>query len=977
MSGLLSRPRQYVPYQPANNEEYCEILSNTSKRGKLWLSNKTNFLMEIFKFMPAADAYECEKYLPDPIPGRFKDATLTNLLDVTIDPPISYGGTTYTNYKSYVAGVYLRCVRPREYEFKDNYEQIINNDTNFRSFPSKIKSGIGQLLNTKKQASKVADDYFNDISADQKAFMKYDYEFTPGDEACIERGATEDTRRKTFNKAIVNGSTTNYYGFGYTHRQTLNGLNAGAGLGQILNDDYNFFDGITDYFHTEEDPSKRINRKSNIGTFDQVDFFQSYDEIMGNNKSAYNSVGNLNSAVIPIWSDPDGHNRLTAYTEAGYAAFNPTDYNNQLFGYNPVLGAGNLTDYSSVFSQARNELQGVYSYNRFGTNNNPTFYQLALDPTAPWNNSGIVQSGTWWNEQLSGTADEIALKKGRLAFDLLVLMLESKRRYNSAMTEIFGPATQFATVANDRINNPSGYSSSLDKSADGLMIDHFEKLTGYDQWYKKVGYGYGGLLEQQNGVNPYWRWDESDGYSKYFLQYFLVNSHATTNMLTDMGDNSGFWTNYGMDDRSKRLALVNWIKSNVNYYMGSAATMNEQGQWVSTAPGSFLDRISKADAGEGENTSGRNYRETVNNSYDAYVTAYNAWNSATDEKVKEANRATRDQRYLEFRNRLAGFRGRNESVAISALEMATYKLRECFWNIESAAQGLPSTCPDTDPSSVVTISSVLELFTKLNDEIVNIKTGSAVNELKNEMFGTASAVTGTNKFNLYGRKFDIDTGKVDGTTLAGDHYASSWDFTSGNVMTNVGRGSSGYGTYISAPYTAGETLTKMTGLHHWYSPVAQMSFNSSNWHSEARKMNYTRYSGHDWFQIYNGQLLLDTPTISGSCEVASSNFPYMRYGNPYSEIWMSHQFVGFNEAYNRELYEMIKFGSANSIESSRSRKRWEEYRRKKEEVWQEERMDKKAQNKAINNRKKMNAKMLKASKERRKAAAKTNNNKAA
>lgn len=499
MSGNLLKPARYIPYIPTA-EQAADM--HASDSGKDWQSKQTNFLLEIMKFLPSAEAQ------------IYQDGKLTE---------------------------------EQRYEFSNH---VFGDASDTESYGSVQASDFDDVVNTFKGSSALdTAKIMTDLKAITNHYVDTDghvrqalYDLASSDDMVLAQtlacfSTITDDKKKAIKKAIyqVLKNAKNYSAldkpgeFGLTDRNGK-GL-PGAGAGKSFKN-YEFNSSITNYNHTGTDENihfyepgskvlqadldpnpiaaaaiwnslKSANYIDNHGNIQpkftnlkNIKSFSLSGYSGANLKKIYNILRkainnkNINTDVINI-AAAGATNLLENAGVDDYTSFTADDYTQQMYAMNPTLLKGShtlptLADYSSYFGTAVSDFKGtsglqdshanpVYSYNDYQLklpvadrkkNTEPSFYQIAMDPTAPWNDTtGHYSSLSWWTDKQA--------EYPNLAFDIEMMMTESMRRYFSAMTQLFGPHTQFNGVAG--VNAGDG-------SLDTAMINLFSNWQ--NKWEK-------------------------------------------------------------------------------------------------------------------------------------------------------------------------------------------------------------------------------------------------------------------------------------------------------------------------------------------------------------------------------------------------------------------------------------------------------------------------------------------------------------
>jgi|GEM_PF-6957587 len=778
---FLQPPQIYLPFpEPEKLYRSKEWHKNKqSDRGELWLSNKYNFLNEILKFVPRAEAYQYTSgsgTLINETKGEYKDlkrmlqtedfAVFSRMLDPTA-----------TAINKIRAKEIMDILKNNDAVDKSKHEEsgvyLIKKQDLGRSDLTSAAYGLTDELEIN---TVLAIWYY-----ENPEFMDLEFAQNVAGDPVIDK---EDgfSRRKSFG-VLKEVSEKRFESMGML-RDSL---------------DFSIYPMFNDYYTTNEERSKYNQRD-----MDAVNFLFSRDELQntpqkfGNKDTYYTARGGyidglMSEEVFPVYSSPDGHNRLADdfwtgdYDPAKLENFYPTDYQNLLIGLNPSMKkndgtAPNMASYSkSLFGDAKaffnsnGNDNGFYAYSDYAwkpgetiTGNTlktlmPSFYEIAMDPTSPWNDADSdtynPMNGTWWEGK----------DQGQVAFNLAILMTESKRRYLAAMTELFGPHRQFegATWRNDMDLTDKDYNGNLDSAM----------ITSLDKW----------LPQDDNSGD--WRGEESGEFNKSWLSGVLLEQHRMTNWLDlfGSGNTSGFTSGSGSLEMTRITAFRTWMLAKIGQYKtafmanitgdfaaqiagftglsGSGSVNNVQpdasGRYTITVPGgkpvlsAVVNRLPE----------GVTYTRNDN------IITFSGWPGG--DATVDIGYTYLDKSNTEIQSNIDGFIAKKNTVADS-LKIVSYSYLELFDKIGKTLSDVIAATTNTAKAEKFHELELLinELSLNNNGILKKIKDGASYDELKHELFyedgGSAH--------------YDLQPSAGE----SGDGNKMSWDRTLGNFLTNIG-----------------------------------------------------------------------------------------------------------------------------------------------------------------------------------------------
>ena len=396
---VISKPAPFLNFTPTL--EWLENMRGTTPEAEEYIAQKTDFLMEIFKFMPKAAAYKFDKGANaktgslgmDKFSGmKVDDGTeirpatageITSLLTSLRGSKVIYNVATYQITDEFAAKIENGTADESSFAIPG----IWDCDDNKRKILLQITKAYYAGKNGYEEFRPYNEQYSYDIANSGTVYAPggngnggNDWAKTIGENTYNQSddlyrlehvqfpGAT-DTKRTYINSESV-------YGFGLTHRQTEVGTSKGSQL--YLSDVYKWFNGAGDF------------------------------------KWSPDAVTGINS-VIPIY-DKESPTFTNVYNKDFY----PTDYTNMIFGLNPTLirnrygtpaldslDLPEVSGYGNLFNRARADFSG----------NSKNYYDIIK-------------------------TREFESYNAQKMVSLFILMLESKRRFLYGMTEMLGPFTQ-------------------------------------------------------------------------------------------------------------------------------------------------------------------------------------------------------------------------------------------------------------------------------------------------------------------------------------------------------------------------------------------------------------------------------------------------------------------------------------------------------------------------------------------------------
>jgi len=710
-------------------------------------------------------------------------------------------------------------------------------------------------------------------------------------------------RRKGSNFNSYKAAGEDPVGFGSWHRQGSPYLGAGAGA---YCEGYSYTDAFYSFDHIDEK-----------GDNDDL-----WNDMSGVNLSVMGKQNNfIGEGVVPVWSPYQSNNRYYQTYNAStdnydFNALAATDYTNLMVGLNPVLlkkapgqdVAPTFVDYKNYFSDAKGYFNGMYTSNDYleyygktlesQKNHSPSFYQLAMDPTAPWNkytdsdSDGVLDANevasceyganTWWNGK---SADA-----GKISFYLAVLMAESKRRAFTSMTQLFGPHTQFIknTYAPDKGNNSyvkNRYSyeeKSPQTLQDGTANPEYGKRGMYDSngdgtLDTMEPYNYNGELDSlmMNLSKKYWdTFSEESSYLRQgFLSLFLLAAHSLTQATSLF---SGYDSMiYSARDRNRVGNFRTWISANYDAYKPT-----------------FI--------------SGIDSDGTTNNIMTDYASYFDSYlDGAMDS----------DDGYSQFKNSVGVMYdligGANKEVKYAYLKLPTYRVCELIQQFKIMIDAWPNrtdlVAVDGDTADQLSVKagrlaqlrSYADMFTS---EMTNLKNGYAYDELKKEVFYS-------------GQESEYLSYKYMPLSFYARHNgdgATSWDVTLGNVVSNVGvrADASSPVLYSDAPYT--KQVEQIVQQHHWYAIAQQVSNYNVYQKTDSVKVNFEMYGTHTYY---------------GNLE--ASGYANIQSAIPYQTIWMSRGVIEANMIAQRDINTLMFAVDKARKDRLKYRSRLEDYVKEK------------------------------------------------
>ncbi len=411
------------------------------------------------------------------------------------------------------------------------------------------------------------------------------------------------------------------YSFGHQHTfgrsydersSAVYALTQGFGAGIAVSEDgkgrkkkqiYDFFPNFWDFDGVYKDYLTNANN-DRISSF----FFSPYDT-ENTNKNFYRGDYKLNYSTkqentnqyidrardaIPIYKPLDTYSgkgfsiynngeSISSMTFNDFMKFYPKDFTNSFFGRNPILLKDNklpsITGYDKInpetgkthFQEAIDYFNNYTSpkgtakvFDRIDENgqivykdeSRASFYDLMMDPDAPWNFGGTGNG--WWSQKINyGGSDKIQFNKMLAAFYIVILIVEARRRFLNAMTQWFGPHTQFQGF-NENVRSDfqvTRFSYTLEhvyvNNSDQKMIDYFTS------WF--------GNTDKDRKQNKYWRVAEAPSFRTQFLDTFMYTYHEMGSFFKLLSGKPAYI--YSKADQDVARRFKNWLREQFKLLM--------------------------------------------------------------------------------------------------------------------------------------------------------------------------------------------------------------------------------------------------------------------------------------------------------------------------------------------------------------------------------------------------------------------------
>lgn len=417
---VIAKPAPFLNFTPSL--EWLENMRGVTPEAEEFVAKKTDFLMEIFKFMPKAAAFKFDK-------GAMSEMGALGINDFSqlkVDDGTGLRAPTITEIKSLLTAL-------------KNSRVIYNDSTGAitHSFAEMINIGSASVEsfsvtplfhdNKKRILSTIKKKYYagrNQYSEFRQYNEQYAYDINNQEGWSLQSGAyTKDKEINNFNTNFSDHpnplqtyvSSSAPYGWGTTHRQTEVGGSKGSQL--YLSDVYKWFNGAGDF------------------------------------KWSPDQVSGINS-VVPIYD-----RYSPTFTGLGYKDFSPNDYTNMVYGLNPLTMKNRYT----ITAFDRYDLPELTCYSQYFAAARSSFADTDK------NYYDIIKTGEY-----NSFSDE-------KLFHMFLLMLESKRRFIYTMTEIFGPHTQGAGFTGhvDRVRYSTGIDSSGNLTFSANTSNHIFTVDNY------------------------------------------------------------------------------------------------------------------------------------------------------------------------------------------------------------------------------------------------------------------------------------------------------------------------------------------------------------------------------------------------------------------------------------------------------------------------------------------------------------------
>ncbi|MCX5749345.1 MAG: hypothetical protein NTZ10_03765 [Candidatus Saganbacteria bacterium] len=991
---LEIKPQMWLPISSETPEYGLENLlyNETTPRGKRWLSNRYNFLLNMMKFIPRAESEIYSSNYEDGTWAPYEFCTSTNV-NTTAGHPFTtiFTGSDFTDACS-GAG------------FERHGTDLFNALKNLGYLDS------NGLLNVQK--------YKNQI------YRVYKDELIAGEEFSRWYGGLSDYDKNKLASAIWDklGSGPQHDpvgqpGFGKRHSQSSDdGVVDFLGAGKGSEFPFNFTPAFWDFNPVKE-------------TDTRVDFLVGKGDL-SKNQTAYGmrNDGSIVATAFPVYAASedatDQYTYLLNNSGGDYKTtinnYHPVDYNNFFYGSNPAmlrnwdgpsgtelskLDLPNLADYSSSFTNAESFFNGYSSntdYSKFNGDQYkvgaPSFYELAMDPSAPWNfdnrygdkaytNPNNCSEDSWW------TTGREPNFESQAAFNIAVLLLESRRRYFAGMTELFGPHSQYYNMSwysqNIGLNNIYNGASddkpttTYNGSLDNAMIKSFDKWMG--------DYHRG---DTESSADP-WTGKESGDYNKTFLQTFSLAQHRLSQWIMDFGPMSGNSLGGGWYSTTDYYRLSNfrsWLSTNLtNYYNNSPMKTLHDKYTSSGCAGASVFTPSTTPPTQEQKDTYNTYTTNVN----AFITYYGA--NKNELKLSTYYLDADKQVWIPDTSPAGGY-WIGVKTAMDALTADLPPAETTTTTTTDVTTYTTTTTTDPVTGRVTTVT------TPVTTPVTTSTTGATMDAAKLRDYATK-----INKYMTYmDPAFDEFKGELTYTdTSTATHSRQpasfwggrSWDTTAGNFISNIGvfeddnsnlapAGASRYSyniNYDDARHPYGSKPSDIiNNVYTNYWGGGNPPYDGYvHYASSSDKQGYGYLSGQHHFysigqQINNLNVMnLNSAMVRINVEMgeyAKANFwrgtinAYGGYDNPggiqdygwtavqaSKYIWMTHEVGALYEA---ETYGFMNELMGNNIVNSQKHREYErkmqEYKEGKKEKEDDERDDKKTAAKQENDKKQQN-----------------------
>lgn len=565
------------------------------------------------------------------------------------------------------------------------------------------------------------------------------------------------------------------------------------------------------------------------------------------------------------------------------ATYNQTNCHPRLFksDINWVSGFPSMDDHTWVVDQSsviRNSLktlydgrikQGITSLGSPERVYNPSFYQLVKDPTAPWNQNKYniwsetqngrssdwigSYTGRWSSVDGNGLNDWWESKSsewGKIAFYLSVIMLESRRRYFSAMTELFGPFSQFKGFSRSDQLNPAPVRDAAGRILYYIPDDNYDVTNNESnastdflmiKWMDKwIGNKY-----TNTEFMDTWLSKDTGNTEKLLFQNIAQAQHRLTQWTQKWRDSSSIGWNYNDPETAWfRQWILDQLTSYKSTYRDETAAVIDPKMTVMS--NNFLNLQAVRD------WSSRSAQSVVD-SYNTYISSIKYLDAKTGIKLGSYLLDKYDHAYKQFITD-------NTSMfnSIDSSEIVSYQVVEgdppetvTYYRLsDDVKAGIDWILPNINHAT----GSVAGL---LYGELNSIRTAAdndVLYQLRGELFAT-----GENS--LHNANYHLQTKSLPGL------YEASWDYTAGHFL---GR------REING--------VQVNPQGHFYSPLAQMN-------------GYT--IGESWAGYTGVERLLDT-LITWSGSPVKYDYPPIyknsSTGDASAIVWMTHAYGTTTEA---------------------------------------------------------------------------------
>lgn len=850
---VIAKPAPFLTFTPSL--EWLENMRGVDAEAEEYIAKKTDFLMEVFKFMPKAAAYKFNK-------GAMADTGSVDFTSLSM-VRINDGGTA-----RYPTAAEVTALLGELAKTQNGIRAIYNSNTCqiTHALAEKIENRTATVddirvtslfSGAKEEILRIIKKAYYDGKNQYKDFKAYNEQYAydidnpgtqwgPGQNWSVNVGSEAEPSIKNQSTDSANYTTKfpgndekkrtyitsdELYGFGVTHRQDNVGAAKGSQL--HLSDEYNWFNGAADF------------------------------------KWSPDAVSGINN-VVPVYDK-----NSPKFTGLHNKDFYPTDYTNMIYGLNPMLLEGRDRDglltskdlpdiscYKNIFGTAMNYFSG-YSKNYFD----------------------IIKT----KEYLSYGPEKMTA--------LFILMMESKRRFLYAMTEIFGPFSQGAGfegyVGRDNYlgsktpeegrpvltANTETNGLKTNFTVDNYMISRFsrfindprvQKVSGYKTGFLSIFYenshefisfltAFTQFKALGNDVWKYLRFSYTDGLAIKGFRDLLYQTST---------DGTGMWERMMAYVKPTTTIVAGYfrdVRDSLGFkkdYLDASTTWEDINYYIQQAVSKAVEMKNKINPSNFKIPTYHLYR--LYDELDGYIT-----------------------RLLEIRN--SGYYADTEAAAM-------------YWKKH-------------DAKSVITAIQDITFNTSgtLDDidyTIKRIEDGSSFLNLRQEFTHTDS----TGSYLRAGAYFSRLPRSFLGTY--------SWDSTSGNFVSNwnqeTSRSSPGY----------------ISGQNHFYSPVQQ-------------KNNFGP-GGPSKNQILE---LTFAPNKTYTSETDAGNNWYKKFafrGNPYQNVWGTRAIVDLSQAYLYE--EIMRFAVKHLWNSPRRRQhdyRRDEYYRQKDKEQEMEKAVERAEKKKV------------------------------